>query len=99
MGSEAKRVMLNLTETSLNRIVEIGEEHNILTESDRVSVTKTIYTFVRFISNLGKMPGMDEYKQRTGQTTMDAVRSIVYQEINPESDKKGKARPVPPRRR
>ena len=98
MGSEATRVMLTLPETPMKRIIEIGEDHDILTESDRVSVTKTIYAFVRLISNLDKMPGMDEYKKRTGQTTMDAVRSIVYQEINPESDKKGKARPVPPRR-
>ena len=97
MGSESKRVMLTLSETSLKRITEIGVEHNIMIESDWGIVTKTIYALVRFISNLDKMPGMDEYKQRTGQTTMDAVRSIVYKEINPESDKKGKARPVPRR--
>ena len=98
MGSGSKRVMLTLPETPLKRIIEIGENHDILTESDRVSVPKTIYAIVRLISNLDKMPGMDEYKQRTGKTTMDAVWSIVYKEMNPDSDKKGKARPVPPRR-
>ena len=34
MGSESKRVMLTLSETSLKRITEIGVEHDIMIESD-----------------------------------------------------------------
>ena len=93
------RVSLSFLETMHKRITEIGSDHSFFnTENDRDSTTKTIYAMIRFISNLDKMKGMAEYKERTGRTTMDIVRSLVYEHLNPEDDKKGHARPVLPRR-
>ena len=77
---------LSFTEPVYQRLEKLAKENSYVTFAEAPNVSRFIREFIiKTFLDIERMEGMPDYKENTGRTTADIIRSSTYQAINAES--------------